>query len=90
MEIEKLFDEQLKDVKPISSDILPRLKGCYFNGDKYILGDKVLYALILKDENKDELTFDFKTLTEKHFNLFEEYKGYSNNNQTYLPVLKLR
>jgi hypothetical protein len=49
------FKEQLKEVKPISEDILVNLKGKYYSGREYKIGDKVLYGLLMKNNEDMEV-----------------------------------
>jgi len=91
--MEKLFEKQLKESKPLDENIIKKLKiKTYFNNDEKQIGDVILYAMLMgnvieKEGAIPELPLSLITLNEKHFDLFEYEQHYQNSE---IPVIKFK
>jgi len=91
--MKQLFKKQLDESKPLDENIIKNLKiRTYFNNEEKLIGEVVLYAMLIgdvieKEGNIPELQLNFITLNERHFDLFEYDKRYQNSE---IPVIKLK
>jgi len=49
------FKEQLKWITPLTEEVLSEVKGKYYSGRQYGIGDNILYAMLLTDKGDMEL-----------------------------------
>jgi hypothetical protein len=89
--LEELFKEQLEKTITISNDIKKHTSNNYFNDEKIIDNDVVLYALIQfeyeKKDNYSSAEVKLCKLNQNHFHLFEG-RSVSTNGIPYLKFKK--
>jgi hypothetical protein len=92
--MKKLFEKQLNESQPLTEEMLDKLSlKKYFNGEEKKVGEIVLTAMLIGDviEKKGEypeLSLDFITLNERHFDLFEYDELFNRGN--IIPTIKLK
>jgi len=91
--IKNLFKAQLIHNKVVTEEILNELNiKKYFNGDDVLIGDQILYAMLVgepieRENDLPEISINLINLNERHFNLVEPYPRAHDTDL--LPIIQL-